>query len=211
MTNSNSSSRGLAFLFVGVIAVAVGLCFAYVFWLEPRLRQTRENPEANAHGGIPPGMTPTPFIMPPIIRPPTRSIAAADLPDETEIIGISAGGRHRAYVVDALAGPARHVVNDVLGDVPVSVTHCDRTDCSRAFTGSGKGAPLDLRLSGWWFDNQMLLQTPEGVYAQGTGQPTSADVMPPFPYPDAPFVRVTWGAWKMAHPDTDLYAGDLPD
>ena len=57
------------------------------------------------------------------------------------VIGVTAGGRHRAYLVRALSlGAKSHIVNDVVGGVPVSVTYCDIYTCTRLFIEAS--APL---------------------------------------------------------------------
>src|SRR5262249_9861833 len=78
--------------------------------------------------GQPNFMMSTPFIMPPIVRPPTLPAAEAELEDGAEVLGVSAAGKHRAFLVKPFARVDSHVVNDVVGDVPVSVTYCETND-----------------------------------------------------------------------------------
>src|SRR5947208_2927435 len=68
--------------------------------------------------------------------------------DSTLVIGVSAGGRHRAYVLQAFLLNEARIANDLLGEVPVTVTYCDLSDCVRVFTGPGKGR-LRVALGGW--------------------------------------------------------------
>jgi hypothetical protein len=217
---SDKTFRNSVLLLLGVFVVALVLFSVCVFLIEWHPKETHETvtPEEQAKargmmGGGPvaaqaPPQIPMPFVKKGIDQPPTRSAAEAELPDDAEVIGISAGGKHRAYLVTAMSGPSGHVVNDLLGDVPVTVTHCDKTDCTRALTGPKRGSPLPLMLGGLFFDNQMLLKTDDGVYLQMTGEPKATIPVPPFPYSDFPFVRVTWGTWKEAHPDTDVFVSD---
>src|SRR5437879_4188705 len=69
-----------------------------------------------------------------LIRPPTSGVEGSGMRDDDQIIGVEVGGRARAYRLDALRSRTRHVVNDLLGGVPVSVSYCDITDCVRAYT-----------------------------------------------------------------------------
>jgi hypothetical protein len=152
----------------------------------------------------------TPFVWPGIDRPPTVTAAESGLADDAEVIGVSSEGQHRAYLVKAFEGPTRHVVNDLVGGVPVSVTHCDRTDCTRAFTGPRRDAPLPLATGGVVRDH-LLLRTREGFYFQETGESMVPGEDKRLPYSDLPFVRTTWKAWREEHPDTDVYVGPAPE
>jgi hypothetical protein len=149
----------------------------------------------------------TPFYWPAIRRPPVRDAASAGLADDAAVIGVSAGGKHRAYLVRAFAGTMHHVVNDLLGDRPVSVTYCDRTRCTRVFAGARRGDPLDIFLGGFYRDDMMIRTGSGGMYHHSSGEPINA-VSPPFPYPTYAHEVTTWKKWRTAHPDTDVYTGE---
>jgi hypothetical protein len=149
-----------------------------------------------------------PFIMPGIRQPKAFPAASAPLKDDDKVIGVTAGGRARAYLVDAFASMKAHVVNDVVGGKPVTVTHCDRTGCTKALAGPDGGAPLEVRTGGWTGD-QLMLMADANFYAQDTlAAAFPRPDLPPFPYPAYPFELTTWGAWRAAHPDTDAYVGE---
>jgi Protein of unknown function (DUF3179) len=153
-----------------------------------------------------------PVDLPVFQRPPTRAAGAARLPDGTAVIGLSVGPLHRAYVLDALAPVERHVVNDLLGRVPVTVTYCDRTGCVGVFTGPGGDRPLEVAVAGWsghYDEGGMVLRVGTACYRQDTGAPLADDSGPPFPYARGEYERTTWGHWREEHPDTDVYAGEL--
>src|SRR5262249_5728336 len=129
--------------------------------------------------------------------PPAVAADAAAVPDDAEVIGVYAGGHARAYLVAALSGgPTRHVVNDLLGEQPVSVTHCERTGCSRAFTGGRAGTPLELDVAGW-LHKGLALRVKDKDYAQATGECLSPGGGDPLPYRAYPFLRTTWKAWRQ--------------
>jgi hypothetical protein len=131
--------------------------------------------------------------------------AAARLPEGATVIGVSVGGRHRAYLLSALAeGPAHHVVNDLVGGRPLSVAYCDIHDCVQVVTGEG-GSPLNVRVAGMDGQGMFLAAGGQG-YRQGTLEPLEAGA-PAFPYRRHPWERTTWGAWRRAHPDTDVFLG----
>jgi hypothetical protein len=152
------------------------------------------------------GVIATPFLMPGKTRPPTVPAAAANLPDDEPVIGVTAGGRARGYWVRAFAGVAGHVVNDVVGGVPVTVTHWPQDGRSRVFTGDGSD-PLPVMTGG--FTDGLLLKVGDSMFHQRDGRPLNGSG-PSFPYPDLAFQEVPWHVWRTAHPDTDVYVGDVP-
>jgi hypothetical protein len=111
-------------------------------------------------------------------------------------------GRHRAYVVSALTAVHKHVVNDLLGGVPVAVAYCDRTDCAAAYTGAGAD-PLKVSVGGWTESDGMLVKVGKHRYTQRTGRPVSPGA-PGFPYQVVEVEKTTWAEWRAAHPDTDV-------
>ena len=77
------------------------------------------------------------FEMPSLRKPRALSAGkASKIPDNDEVIGVVINGQPRAYWLKALKYPPWHIVNDVVVGVPVSVTYCDRTDCTRVYTNS---------------------------------------------------------------------------
>jgi hypothetical protein len=146
----------------------------------------------------------TPFLCPGILRPHTYRADTAPLGDGDEVIGVMAGGKARAYLVAAFAGQERHVVNDLVAGRPVTVTHCDLSNCTRVFTNSNQGQVLDIACGGR-YRGSLLLATPAGICLQddAAGNPG----MPAVPYEQLPFTLTTWGEWKHLHADTDAYVG----
>jgi hypothetical protein len=148
-----------------------------------------------------------------IREPETFSATEIAISDDAMVIGVSIGNRHRAYVVEALSPPfgfdirtadndqiqkvlARHVVNDLIDDVPVSVTYCDMNKCIRVFGGNGNSS-LDLAISGRK-DKKMELMLYRKQFLQDASNA---------PLKDIPFEHTTWREWRFKHPDTDVYGG----
>jgi len=146
----------------------------------------------------------TPFVWPGKMRPATVPAADAKLPDDELVIGVVAHGKARAYRRDAFAGLTNHVVNDMLGETPITVTHCDRNGCSRVFTGDGN-EPLNFKTGG--FTDQMLLYVDGIFYEQDTGRKMHDPDGTVLPYQRFDFEETTWAKWRAAHPDTDVYLG----
>jgi hypothetical protein len=187
-------------LFVGLLAVW-GVALGVACWLWP--------------GGPPYGPPVPPLTRGssrPIDAPAIHPVAAslAGLADEEPVIGVAAGGHCRAYLVRALASaPRAHVVNDVLGGEAVSVTYCNIYRCARAFSGGAGVEPLDLSQGGLAQGTLVLLA--RGYhYRQDSGEAMDP-LAPPFPYPPYPAEETTWGEWRRAHPDSDVYLAPPPE
>src|SRR5436309_12308333 len=74
------------------------------------------------------------FFLPGIRQPKAFPAGAAAVEDDADVIGVSVKGHHRAYCMATMADLERHVINDLIDRVPVTVTYCPRTNCVRALT-----------------------------------------------------------------------------
>jgi hypothetical protein len=137
------------------------------------------------------------------MRPAVVAAADAELADDEPVIGVRVHGKARAYRTRAFAGLTNHVVNDLIGATPVSVTHCDRDGCTRGFTGNGT-EPLHIMIGG--FSDGLLLNIDGAFYRQSTGQALANDAEP-IPYESLALEETTWGKWRAAYPNTDVYIG----
>jgi hypothetical protein len=141
-----------------------------------------------------------------VVRPSTVPAASAGLGDDEEVIGVEAGGRSRAYALKALRNPRFHIVNDLIGGVPVSVAYCDLTDCTQVYTSQGD-APLAIAQAGLR-EGGMVIRIGGVDYEHRTGRAIEpSKSAPPLPYELSPWTRTTWGEWKRRHPATDVYRG----
>jgi hypothetical protein len=163
--------------------------------------------DAGKSSGIPKGpvMLNTPYTVPGIQQPATVAADKAHLDESAEIIGVSAGGKDRAYVVRGFDLPVWHVVNDLLGDVPVTVTYCDRCDFAKVFSGREHGAVLEIAVGGW-VNNRMMLRLGNLFFMQDK-DPTGGAAMKVAAVVEYPHQRTTWKEWKTVHPETDVYLG----
>jgi Protein of unknown function (DUF3179) len=150
----------------------------------------------------PPEKPRPPAKFPGTRQPPAVPAAAAALNDNDTVIGVVAAGRPRAYLLRAMnGGPENHVVNDLVGGTPVSVTYCDLGRCVRVFTDSGT-KPLDLKVSG--FDDGLTLVFGDRIFHQKTGKSTRPEDPGELPFQPMKFEQTTWKKWREAHPDTDV-------
>jgi hypothetical protein len=142
---------------------------------------------------------------PGIDQPPTFSADKAALDDDAPVVGVYVSGHARAYALEAFQHrPDFHIVNDLLGDVPISITHCDISGCTRVFTAKTPGRTLTLSVGGR--KNRGLLLKHNGqLFFQDTGAPLVGNAR--FPYREYPAEVTEWGVWRKAHPQTDVYLG----
>ena len=119
------------------------------------------------------------------------------IPDKATILGIEADGKYRAYLATGMSdSTSLHVVHDNLGGKPITMTFCDRSNCSRAFLRDQVNHE-DI-LMGGWSGEEMWLMIKDKRYLQSSKE---------IPIPEHPVEMMTWGEWKKAHPETDIYLG----
>lgn len=144
--------------------------------------------------------------VPPLVAAKPVPAATAGLSPSESVIGVSIGGKHRAYPISAMSRSASHVVNDRVGDHPLTVVYCDRTKCVRGFTAKGQQSPLDLAVGGWLNEGgvqDMLLRHGKHRYQLKSEQAVDP-AAPPFPFQSVQAELTTWGKWREAHPDAEL-------
>ncbi len=151
-------------------------------------------------------MMATPGIALPVVTPPVQKADAVNLPDDLPVVGVVVNGRARAYSLLALSPLDRHVVNDLIDDVPVSVAYCDIARCLRVYTHEQRGEAIDLSQTGR--TNEGLLLKYEGrMYAQMPGTVPGGGGTK-LPLETLVSVETTWKAWRQMHPNTEVYTGE---
>jgi hypothetical protein len=192
-------------LLLGSLALSAGAACAYVYWTDPKNNLSTDAASAPEFQTL--------VNVPGLKRPPAYPARDVSLRASTEVIGISLNGKHRAYALGAMIHPSQHLVNDLLGFSPVTVTYCNKTNCVKVFTGKRRGKTLPISLGGWeggMTEGKMLLKVDKRLYAHDSGKSVGTDPGRPFPFPRLKFVRTTWKGWKKAHPDTDVCLGNIP-
>lgn len=135
--------------------------------------------------------------LPGVRKPDVQSANAANVDENSRVIGVTVGGRPRAYVMKAMTMLGTHIVNDLVEDVPVTVTYCDRTGCVRVLTQADESEALPVNLGGW-VDGKMNLLWEGKLYAQNDDK---------IPMEEMSFMVTTWKEWKSLYPETDVYTG----
>ena len=121
------------------------------------------------------------------------------LPARTLVVGVEAGGRAKAYPVDALA--RQNPVLDRVGDAPVLVLLAEDGKSVRVFDRRLDGRALEFFQRP---DSRELIDAETGSAWDFTGAATSgalagkrlARIQP---------VKDYWFDWKQYHPDTGVY------
>jgi hypothetical protein len=145
-----------------------------------------------------------------IQTPPTVAPDGAGIGADEAIVGVIVDGKARAYLLESLRHQDRHLVNDLIAGIPVSVAYCNLTDCVRVFTDQRSSTPLDIQVAGL-LNLEMVLKIRGTLYFQGSGAPVEPGKASTaaIPYPTITPIRTTWGQWVKDHPETDLYVGEV--
>mgnify|MGYP001333423041 CR=1 FL=1 len=140
----------------------------------------------------------TPMMLPGMTAPVTLTADEARVSGTEQVIGITIGDEHRAYIVTAFEPLGQKVINDLINEIPVTVTYCDIYERARVFTSTERGEYLTVGLGGWmnkemffYFDNIRFSQSSQNA-----------------PLPDYPYIITTWGEWLEEHPESRIYLGD---
>jgi hypothetical protein len=198
-------SRRAWILLIGISMVSGGTVvlgfFAYELW-------SFDPSKTTVMAGIKPS---DPFIrvrIRGIERPSTVKADLSTLDPDEMVIGFVVDGRARAYRLDALRKRTEHVVNDVVGDVPITVSYCDIDNCIRGYTGPAGQGPLKVSIGGLFEGREMVLEFDRGLYFQRSGkafEPSSGTAILPLERIEPTLTN--WSLWKQDHPDTDVYEG----
>jgi hypothetical protein len=140
----------------------------------------------------------TAMMLPGMIAPVTLIAKEARVNETEQVIGITIGDEHRAYIVNAFAPLGQKVVNDLINEIPITVTYCDLHERARVFTSTERGEYLTVGLGGWrnkemffYFDNIRFSHSSKNA-----------------PLADYPYIITTWGEWLEEHPNSRIYLGD---
>jgi hypothetical protein len=107
----------------------------------------------------------------------------------------------------AFDDPSGHLVNDLIGGVPVSVAYSNLSRCVKVYTDPNGSQPLDAMVTGL-LNQQMVIQLGGHVYFHDTGMPVEpAKNPPPIPYPLLTPIVTTWKAWMDLHPQSEIFVG----
>jgi hypothetical protein len=146
-------------------------------------------------------------IAEPVLLPPSLAPNEAKLPPDEIVIGVEVGGDARAYRFASFEWKSGHLVNDLVGGVPVSVAYCDLTGCLRVYSGPRDAVPLDLNVAGV-LNGEMIIRHGGRMYFHKSGNEVEpGDGSPKLPYTLITPTVTTWKEWTAKHPETRVYVG----
>jgi hypothetical protein len=128
------------------------------------------------------------------LRPEDPRLAAYE-----PIVGIEAGGAHRAYPLAALA--KERVINDQLGSEPLLVVYVPESDTVTAFSRRVGAGTLTFEARG---DSRELVDAETGSRWNSYGECLAGELRSST-LKVIVGVRQFWWAWAAFHPDTDIY------
>jgi hypothetical protein len=200
---SDEPESRIAWYFAGffIIVIVTGVFLLFMFFSTDKPRVTIVIPEGEGWNVMINGKqapNDTPMMLPGMTAPVTLTPEEARVTETEQVIGITIGDEHRAYIVHAFAPLGQKVINDLIKDIPITVTYCDIYERARVFTSTERGEYLTVGLGGWmnkemffYFDNIRFSQSSQNA-----------------PLPDYPYIITTWGEWLEVHPESRIYLGD---
>jgi hypothetical protein len=187
--------NGLLFAIAGGLTVAIAV---YLYWDEHRAAPSGPPPQT-AH------MLHAPVVERRDGRRQPEAIPASKvwLGEQIEVLGVTVAGKHRAYELGTFTSENTRLINDLIGDVPVTVAYCIKPRRQYAFTSDQRGSPLDMWVINAGREDHVVCRIGEIVYSVHLGDPRP-------PLKELAVTRTTWKDWKQAHADTDVCLRPLP-
>jgi len=131
--------------------------------------------------------------------PPMQSAGEADIAMMPRLLH-EVKRKARAYLLKSMSTMKVMWLTILIANVPVTVTYCDHTGCTKLFTDQSRGKPLRIDLMG--FSDGLLLRFDDRTYRQDNGRRLDNNGAEAFPFRGN--TRLDWQHedWKNAHPDT---------
>jgi hypothetical protein len=170
----------------------------YLYWDEHRAASSGP-PSKARHGRQLPPVEKRPGIRQPKASPASQVWLA----DQTEVLGVMAAHKCRAYELGTFASSDTRLINDLIGDVPVTVAYCMKPKRQRAFTSDQRGSPLEVWVVSDGRQDRVMCRIGDNAYTMNLGNPS-------LPLKELPVTRTTWKNWKQDHPDTDVCLRPAP-
>ncbi len=146
--------------------------------------------------------------IPSIDNPVFSNIANANFMfDSDVVIGLEINGESKAYPLFILVW--HEIVNDKVGGVPVSVTYCPLCYTNQVFERIIDGQEVEFGTSGKLYNSNLLMydRLTESYWSQALGMAVKGELSG-YQLNIIPFDVITWGDWKILHPDTLVLTTD---
>lgn len=184
---------------------------------------TEEPAQPTAEGGGPAHPTPTPLVplseiisggpppdgIPPIDHPKFVDVEAADawLVDREPVIVVELNGIAKAYPLQILTW--HEIVNDQLGDKPVTVTFCPLCNTALVFDREVNGTVYDFGTSGRLYNSALVMYDRQtgSWWSQVMGK-AIVGALTGTQLEFLPAAIVSWGDFKASNPDGQVLSRD---
>ncbi len=127
--------------------------------------------------------------------------------DSDTVIGLEINGEAKAYPLFILVW--HEIVNDKVGDTPVSVTYCPLCYTNQVFERMIDGQEVEFGTSGKLYNSNLLMydRLTESYWSQALGIAVKGELSG-YQLNLIPFDVITWKDWKSLHPDTMVLTTD---
>lgn len=127
--------------------------------------------------------------------------------DHDTVIGLEINGEAKAYPLFILVW--HEIVNDTVGGAPVSVTYCPLCYTSQVFSRVINDRAVEFGVSGKLYNSNLLMydRLSDSYWSQALGLALYGELTG-YQLDLIPFDVITWGDWKMLHPDTLVLSTD---
>ncbi|NND87081.1 MAG: DUF3179 domain-containing protein [Nitrosopumilus sp.] len=127
--------------------------------------------------------------------------------DTDTVIGLNLNGETKAYPLFILVW--HEIVNDKVGEIPVSVTYCPLCYTNQVFERKINGEEVEFGTSGKLYNSNLLMydRLTESYWSQALGIAVKGKLAG-YKLNLIPFDVMTWGDWKTLYPDTLVLTTD---
>lgn len=127
--------------------------------------------------------------------------------DSDTVIGLEINGEVKAYPIFILVW--HEIVNDKVGETPISVTYCPLCYTNQVFERVINGKEVEFGTSGKLYNSNLLMydRFTESYWSQALGMAVKGELTG-YQLNLIPFDVITWGDWKTLHPDTMVLTTD---
>ncbi|MBI1663160.1 MAG: DUF3179 domain-containing protein [Nitrosopumilus sp.] len=146
--------------------------------------------------------------IPSIDNPVFATVSDSQFMSDSDIvIGLEINGEAKAYPLFILVW--HEIVNDNVGDVPVSVTYCPLCYTNQVFERIINGQEVEFGTSGKLYNSNLLMydRLTESYWSQALGIAVKGELTG-YQLNLVPFDVITWGDWRALHPDTLVLTTD---
>lgn len=127
--------------------------------------------------------------------------------DDEIVVGLRINGETKAYSLSILVW--HEIINDYLGDTPVSVTYCPLCYSTQVFDRRINGQVVEFGVSGKLYNSNLVMydRLTDSLWSEIMGKAIVGELTG-YELDRIPFDLVKWGDWKTLYPETIILATD---